>query len=225
MKAKFPKPVSVPISGRFGACYQMVAKQVTKGKVILDVGSSAGTLAAKVSKFGFKRIIGVEPNEKAVMFARKHVRNATFYVSTADKLPVADQSIDIVSMFDVIEHVPKGREIDAFIEVARVLKRGGVFILTTPNSNWLTNILDPAWYLGHRHYRPETIAALAKKAGLKVKKTEVRGDIWSSIYFLWLYTAKWIFRQTLPRNSWIEKKENDGYKKPGIFTLFLEAKK
>jgi len=225
MKTKFPIPSSVPLSGRFGACYQMITKYPSKGKVILDVGSSAGTMEYKISNLGFKKIIGIEPNRAAVEFSRKNVSGAEFHVSTADKLPVANGSVDIVSMFDVIEHVPINGEVDAFREVYRVLKKDGVLVLTTPNNNWITNLLDPAWYLGHRHYKPRDLTKLVEKAGLNVRKTEVKGDIWSSIYFIWLYISKWIFGKTLPRNSWIEMKENDGYKSPGIFTLFLEARK
>lgn len=225
MKSRFPRPSQVPLTGRFGFCFRRISSQPTKNKILVDVGSSAGTLEAKLKDLGFKKIIGVEPNEKAVKFSKNLVKNAEFYVSTADKLPVKDKIADFVTIFDVIEHVPLNGEVDALKEACRVLKKRGRLFLTTPNSNWITNILDPAWYLGHRHYRPDEIKSFIKKAGMKVKSIEVRGDIWSSMYFLWLYFSKWILKIAVPRNKWIEMMEDRGYEKPGIFTLFAEAEK
>lgn len=225
MKGKFPKYSEVPVIGRFRFCLEQLGKHNLKNKVLVDIGSSTGLMESKLVNKKLKKLIGIEPYGEAVEFSKKNIKGVEFYVSTADKLPVKNNTADIATMFDVIEHVPKNGEMDAFKEVNRILKRGGIFLLTTPHNNFFTNLLDPAWYLGHRHYEPQKIKRMIEKSGLKVKKIEVRGSIWSSLYMLWFYIMKWIFGQKLPRSEWIENKEDEGYNQKGIFTLFLEANK
>lgn len=224
MKRFFPDYAKVPVVGRFRYCLELLLKEDLGGKVLLDIGSSNGLLISKLLKSKLKKIYGVEPNESAVIFARKKIKNVTFFKSTAEKVPLKNSKVDIVTLFDVIEHVPPNSEHLVFKEIARVLKKGGVLLLSTPNDNLLTNLMDPAWYFGHRHYNSDTLARMVKREGFKIETIEVRGSLWSSFYMLWFYFSKWVLGKRLPRNSWIERKEDEGYDRPGIFTLFIKAK-
>ncbi len=57
--------------------------------------------------------------------------NVEFVQAVVPPLPFADDSFDCVVSFQVIEHIKRDRE---FVrEVHRVLKRGGKFIVSTPN--------------------------------------------------------------------------------------------
>lgn len=226
MKKKFPKYEDVIVSGRLKFILKELGRYRLKGKILLDIGSSSGLIISTLTNRGLKKIIGVEPDEDAVNFAKKNVKGATFYLSSAESMPIDDQSVDIAVMFDVIEHVPKDKELVSLKKVGRVLKKKGLFLLTTPNNHYLVNILDPAWYFGHRHYTLKKIKSLAERAGLKVRRTEVKGTLWSSIYMLWFYIAKWIFGVSQPRNLWLESKDDAGFdKKRGIFTILIEAGK
>lgn len=224
-KTKFPKYDDVPYIGRFRWCTELIREQKLVGRTLVDVGSSTGLQESKILDLKFKKLIAFDPFEPAVEYAKRQIndKRISFFVSTADKIPAKDNSADVVTIFDVIEHVPKNTELEVFKEVNRVLKKGGIMLLTTPNNNLLTNLLDPAWYLGHRHYKATELESLVEKSGLKVRHSEVRGSIWSSVYMLWFYIMKWIFGKTLPRNRWIETKEDVGYDSKGIFTLFIEA--
>lgn len=224
MKRYFTDYSKVPVVGRFRYCLELLLNENLKGKILLDVGSSNGLLTSKLLQHGLKEIYGVEPNKSAVDFARNKISKATFFQSTADKIPLGNSKVDIVTLFDVIEHVPQNSENEVFEEIARVLKKGGVLFLSTPNNNPLTNFLDPAWYFGHRHYTETMLTGLLKKSGFKIEMSEVRGSVWSSIYMLWFYFSKWILGKRLPRNEWFESNEDEGYNKPGIFTLFIKAK-
>jgi ubiquinone/menaquinone biosynthesis C-methylase UbiE len=125
MQNNFPKNSEVPVVGRFRSCLRLLEKYNLKGKVLLDVGSSTGLLESKLKRRGLKKMIGIEPNKEAVEFARKTVKDAEFHIGTADNLLVKNNTCDIVTMFDVIEHIPENGERDAFFEVKRVLKKGG----------------------------------------------------------------------------------------------------
>ena len=88
-------------------------------------------------------------------------------------------------------------------------------VLSTPNSNFLTNILDFAWYLGHRHYRKEHLTNILKNAGFKIKKLEIRGGLWFSVYLIWHYFTKWILRKPLVVNKFLMEKDDKQFLERG----------
>jgi SAM-dependent methyltransferase len=61
-------------------------------------------------------------------------------VREGEPLPFADESFDLITCLEVIEHVADERQ--TFGELARVLRPGGTLILTTPHKGWLTWV-DP----------------------------------------------------------------------------------
>lgn len=224
MKQNFFKKVD--IKGRVRVCIETVLSEGVEGKTIVDIGSSIGWLEKELLKYKPKKVVGIEPDPGAVAFAREKVKNAEFHVGSAEDLPISSGFADIATMFDVIEHVDKNKEIGALKEASRVLKPGGRLILSTPNYHWLTNVLDPAWYFGHRHYEKSKIKNQIAKAGFKVKKLEVRGGIWFSIYLIWHYFMKWILKKPLAVNYFLmEKDDREFSKKDGIHTIFLVARK
>jgi len=99
------------------------------GGTLLDVGAFSGMFLQNAKRFGFD-VAGVEPS-----------RDAYLYVSGTLGLPVVHgdlqgaafpaESFVAVSLLDVIEHVRD--PVAELQEVFRVLKPGGILILTTPN--------------------------------------------------------------------------------------------
>lgn len=219
----FPK--EVPISGRVKVCLDLIKNYDLRNKVIVDVGSSFGWLEKEMIKLGPKKIIGVEIDDDAVAFAKGYVRGAEFLVGNALNLPVEDNCADIIILFDLIEHVPKGTEQSVLEEVGRVLKNGGLLFLSTPNSNIFSNIFDIAWYFGHRHYTKKSILKLLKPRGFRILSIVSRGSILSSLFLTWFYIAKRVQKTPQPRNLFFEWLDNIGYKDKGITDIFLVAKK
>lgn len=224
MKSRFVS--KIPIVGRVRCCLELIKLQSLKGKTIADIGSSFGWLERQLAKSGAK-LIGIEPDPEAVSFAKnKSGKDATFRVGSALEIPLKDKSADIAVFFDVIEHVPAGTEKKALKEINRTLKTKGVLLLTTPNSHWFADIMDPAWYLGHRHYTYTQIEHLLRSSGFEVKSHIVRGRWTSVIYMTWFYFTKWVLSVKHPKNKWLEERDDKSYNlRNGFVTHYIEGVK
>lgn len=220
--------LDMAISGRVLACLNLLKKYDLKNKVLVDVGSSFGWLEKEILSIEKNiKVMGIEPDKKAVLFSNKNIKDAQFKVGDALNLPVKDKYADIVTMFDVIEHVPKNTENIALTEVNRTLKLKGLLFLSTPNSNFFMNLFDPAFYFGHRHYKYEKLKTLLKNNGFKILEATIKGGFWFSFYLIWLYITKRVTGNFLPRNRFLESKEAREFmtNKVGMHTHFVVAQK
>lgn len=108
---------------------QLIEENV-KNKSILDVGCSEGYFGSKLKKKGAK-VIGVDISKSAIKIA-KQVLNEVRLVDLNDgKLPFQDRTFDIIVASEVIEHLIQPQKI--LNELARVVKKEGMVIITTPN--------------------------------------------------------------------------------------------
>jgi SAM-dependent methyltransferase len=220
---KFKESIQQRLTARHLKCFRFAGD--IKGKKILDIGSSFGWFEQMALKAGCKEVVGIEPEEKLFYEAQKEVPRAIFKKGSALKIPAKDKTFDLVVMFDVLEHLPKNKEIVALKEIKRVLKDGGKLVLSTPLNYWLANLMDPAWYFGHRHYNKKKLKEIIEKPGFRVQKTEIRGGFFEMMSIILLYVFKWIFRKEVPFKDFLERKRNEEYlsEKDGFMTIFVRA--
>lgn len=109
-----------------------VRQEVGRGARWLDLGCAYGFLVEEARAAGF-RAVGLDASRFAVSQARVHAPEAAGRVlqGHAEALPFADGSVDVVSAFDLLEHVPVPELL--LREVARILRRGGLFLAATPD--------------------------------------------------------------------------------------------
>ncbi len=107
---------------------------------VLDVGCGAGFLSNELARNGLQ-VTGVDLSEESLAVAHRHDETKKVHYLTADayKLPFPDQSFDIVTAMDFLEHVD--RPDDVIKEFSRVLKPGGLFIFHTFNRNPLAHLI------------------------------------------------------------------------------------
>lgn len=119
---------------------------------ILDIGSHTGELCNVLKQLGHEPY-GIEIAEDTIAQARRRYPDIVFRTpSEDDRIPFEDEMFDIVWAGEVIEHVA---HTDVFVnEINRVLKTGGVLVLTTPLHNTIKNILI-ALFNFENHYNPE----------------------------------------------------------------------
>ena len=124
------------------------------GLRVLDVGCGTGHLAARLIADGYS-VVGLEPDPTALSYARKRIPEAVG--GDARQLPFPDASFDAVIATDVLEHIPDDSA--AAAEIRRVLRPGGLAILTVPASRLLWGPQDVR--LGHqRRYTRKSFARL-----------------------------------------------------------------
>ncbi len=150
------------------------------GKAVLDLGCAGGFMAEAIDDRG-ATVTGIDPAADAVAAADAHAKDAgrtiRYDVGVGEALPYPDASFDIVVCVDVLEHVSDLPRV--LVEIARVLRPGGVFLFDTINRNPLARLVtitvaedilrllpkgthDPELFI-----RPAELEAGLKAAGLR----------------------------------------------------------
>lgn len=105
-------------------------------ELLVDVGCDGGTLTKFIADCAKpRRIIGYDINEASIEYARRTKPGIEFYVADARSLPLGDGVADVVTMLEVLEHMPNPEK--ALSEAHRVLKPGGRLIILVPNEKSL----------------------------------------------------------------------------------------
>jgi len=109
------------------------AAAAAAGRTVLDVGCGTGYGTAAMAAAGAAHCTGVDVDADAVAQAGKRfgAANVAFARGDATSLPFEDASFDLVTCFEVIEHVGEQRAVIA--ELARVLRPGGMMLISSPN--------------------------------------------------------------------------------------------
>jgi ubiquinone/menaquinone biosynthesis C-methylase UbiE len=111
------------------------AARYAAGKNALDIGCGAGYGIADLAHRAHA-VFGIDVADDALRYARTHyaLPHAHFTRASAGALPFADDSFDVAMAFEVIEHLSDWRALLA--EARRVLRRDGVFFVSTPNKSY-----------------------------------------------------------------------------------------
>ncbi|MHB8643724.1 MAG: class I SAM-dependent methyltransferase [Gaiellaceae bacterium] len=107
------------------------AQPYCEGKDVLDAACGVGYGTVALAETA-ARVVGADVDADAIAYARgRYARdNVEFVVADLLDPPFADASFDVVASFETIEHL---REPETFVRhVARVLRPGGVFVVSTP---------------------------------------------------------------------------------------------
>ena len=109
---------------------------------LLDVGCGTGYLIQMLSEVKNVNCVGLDLSQGMIDVARKkNIPNAEFVLGKADELPFEDESFDIVTCSQSFHHYPN--RVEAVEEAYRVLKKGGLYILSDTGmgglGGWLSN--------------------------------------------------------------------------------------
>jgi len=113
------------------------------GRALLDVGCAAGTFLDIARKKGWNTR-GVELSRWASQMAREE-RKLDVVTGTLEQAAFPDASFDVVTMWDVLEHVPD--PVSLLREARRILRPGGVLYVNTISYHSLLNLVA---HVAHR---------------------------------------------------------------------------
>jgi GT2 family glycosyltransferase/glycosyltransferase involved in cell wall biosynthesis/SAM-dependent methyltransferase len=108
------------------------AREFCGGQKVLDTGCGVGYGSAHVAEVA-SCVVGLDNDARAVGYARSHYSrsNVRYLVGDSQALPFQSQAFDVVTSFELIEHLPDaGRYLE---EIRRVLKQSGTLVVSTPN--------------------------------------------------------------------------------------------
>jgi 2-polyprenyl-3-methyl-5-hydroxy-6-metoxy-1,4-benzoquinol methylase len=147
---------------------------------VLDVGCSAGLFLKRARDAGFA-VSGLEMSPRSVEYARDTL-GLNVQQGAIEDADFADGSFDIITLFDVIEHLSD--PYTAAKQLAQWLKPGGILLMSTPNIDGLFPRVSylPAKALDYwPHPEPphhlfqfseKTLAGLARQAGLQPARAD-----------------------------------------------------
>ncbi len=148
---------------------------------VLDVGCGAGFLSNYLAQQGYE-VHGVDLSDSSLQVARDYdqTSNVRYTVANAASLPFKDNSFDVVTAMDFLEHVEQPKAIIA--EMARVLRPGGIFFFHTFNRNFFSWLLiikaveifvkntPPDMHILRLFIKPQEIEAFCRSSNLQVKE-------------------------------------------------------
>lgn len=149
-----------------------IVKNCSKGQV-LDLGCGDGSFSQLLREQG-NIVFGVDISSQAVVLAAKRGVNACKVKVDSEPLPFKNNFFDFVFCGELIEHL---YDPDFLLsEVKRVLKQGGLFVITTPNlASWFNRLV---LLFGFQPYLSEvSLRYNVGKFRSNVPKTEVSGHI------------------------------------------------
>ena len=115
------------------------AEHLAAGKRVLDAGCGLGYGSARLARIA-SGIYALDRASEAVLHGRAAYPDVQFVQGDCRELPFADNSIDLVIAFEVIEHLQHWP--DLIRDAARVLARTGVFLASTPNHSYYGTARD-----------------------------------------------------------------------------------
>jgi SAM-dependent methyltransferase len=133
---------------------------------IVDIGTGTGANLRLLRDMGFTSVTGIDPSSDAAHWCAKKGLGS---VRQGDirALPLPDKSVDLVLATDVVEHVDEDET--ALSEIRRILRPGGVALITVPAFPSLWGLQDDRSH-HYRRYRMKPLLRMLNQTGLVVDK-------------------------------------------------------
>jgi len=154
------------IRGRRALIGAVLRSQMPRTRVGLvgDLGCGAGGMLEPLREFG--DVIGIDISPMAAALCRSRGYRG-LALGTLERLPLREETLALASMTDVLEHVKDDEAV--MRDYLRVLRPGGVLLITVPAIRWLYGEHDRA--LGHvRRYSSGDLRRLLERCGFRVER-------------------------------------------------------
>jgi SAM-dependent methyltransferase len=157
-------------SPRRWAKHTQLLSQYKQSGAVLDLGCSSGAFLASLPRESWE-LYGIEMSEDVAKRAEA-ATGAKVFVGDILEAPFPPGSFDMITCFDVLEHLYEPRTVMA--KIREWLKPGGVFYVFVPNIDSAEARVFGTYWCGLElprhlfHYSPASLRYLAESSGLEV---------------------------------------------------------
>ena len=156
----------------FDTHYKWVIGRINRGGKILDVGCDGGHLLHQLQLRHKLDSYGIDLVFSSLKIAKNSVKGADFCLANAENMPFQSDIFDYVVCMEMLEHLTEKQCSNVLNEIYRVIKPGGVALVTVPNGR------GPSGKISVPHIRSFTfksIVAVTKEAGFEIVAGEKIG--------------------------------------------------
>ena len=162
------------------SCYEPLIEIAIKGKfrpVLIDVGCGRGEWLQRCQKKFFKSF-GIESDPDMARICRDHDLSVIEGDAIYELSKLEDDSISVITIFHVIEHLEYYKLQKLIAECQRILSDDGLLIMETPSIDNLI-VSTKSFYIDHthiNHINSDSISFYLEKAGFSnVKNYHING--------------------------------------------------
>src|SRR5262245_31196428 len=133
--------------------------------LLIDAGCGTGTFLTEMSRHC--RVLGLDDHGESIALARPRVEAAGGRVlqTALDRVDLPDGCAAVVTALDVLEHLDD--DTAAVRELTRLLRPGGLLVVTVPALRWLWSDWDVALH-HRRRYSQAELGRLLRGPSLKI---------------------------------------------------------
>lgn len=174
---------------RWGFRKEALTRQSKTSGTLLDLGCSSGAFLSFMGSDSWK-LYGIEMSAECARAAESR-GGAQVFVGNILDAPYPCESFDVVTCFDVLEHLYEPRRVVG--RIANWLKPGGVFYVLVPNIDSAEERVFGSYWHGLElprhlfHYSPQSLTALAASVGLALGWLETHRNpaVGTSLRYMW----------------------------------------
>ena len=184
------------------------ALQFVKNKKVLDIACGSGYGSQMIIENGAKHVTGVDISEEAILYCKNEYqhKNLEFKVGNVAKIPLEDDSVDVIISFETLEHVNEDVQREFLLEINRVLKRDGFLVISTPNS-----LVSPVGNEFHLKELNKDEFEIYLKSCFKSVKIYYQSDIQASYIFSEKTMQNKLEKDVFDINKIVNYKKNESY--------------
>jgi SAM-dependent methyltransferase len=174
---------------RWGFRKEALAAHYKRSGTLLDLGCSSGSFLTFMRNESW-RLYGIEMSAEAAKTAESR-SGAQVFVGDIPEAPFGREVFDVITCFDVLEHVYDPRLVLA--KVTEWLKPGGIFYVLVPNVDSAEARVFRSYWHGLElprhlfHFSPASLKSLAASVGLRDVSLETRRNpaVGTSLRYVW----------------------------------------